>query len=93
VKGDPKNYLPDDAINRIADTFTTLKEVDKFSRSVTREEISKNDFNISPSRYIHAAEGEEYRPIAEILEELEALEVEATTTDAALRTILRNLNV
>ena len=76
AKGDPKNYLPDDAILRIADTFKSWREEDKFSRIVTREEIAKNDFNISPSRYIHTGEADEYRPIAEIVEELDALNEE-----------------
>jgi type I restriction enzyme M protein len=90
TKGDPKNYIPEDAICRIADTFSAWKEVEKYSRIVNREEIAKNDFNISPSRYIHTGEAEEYRPIAEIVEELEALEKEAAITNAALRKILRS---
>jgi len=89
TKGDPKNYLADDAITRIADTFIAWREEEKFSRIVTFDEIAKNDFNISPSRYIHTGEGEAYRPIAEILEELEAIEAEAKATDAALKKILR----
>ena len=93
VKGDPKNYIPEDAIARIADTFTAWKEVEKYSRIVTREEIAKNDYNISPSRYIHTGEGEEYRPIAEIVEELNALEDEARETDRALRLILARLGI
>ena len=56
AKGDPKNYLTDDAILRIAETFKSWREEEKFSRIVTREEIAKNDFNISPSRYIHTGE-------------------------------------
>jgi len=67
--------------------------VEKYSRIVTREEIAKNDFNISPSRYIHTGAGEEYRPIAEIVEELDTLEEEAKETDAALRTIPGKLGV
>ncbi len=90
AKGDPKNYIPDDAVLRIADTFTAWREVEKYSRIVSREEISKNDFNISPSRYIHTGQSEEYRPIAEIVEELDALEEEAETTNTALRKILRS---
>ena len=35
AKGDPKNYLPDDAILRIADTFKAWHEEEKFSRIVT----------------------------------------------------------
>ena len=93
AKGDPKNYIPEDAITRIADTFKTWREVDKYSRIVAGEEIAKNDFNISPSRYIHTAAGEEYRPIGEIVEELEALEAETRETDAALKKILARLGV
>lgn len=93
AKGDPKNYIPDEAITRIADTFKTWREEEKYSRIVTREEIAKNDFNISPSRYIHTGAGEEYRPIAEIVEELEALEAESRETDAALKKILARLGV
>jgi type I restriction enzyme M protein len=69
------------------------REKEKYSRIVTREEIAKNDFNISPSRYIHTGAGEEYRPIAEIVEELEALEAEARETDAALKGVLARIGV
>jgi type I restriction enzyme M protein len=91
VKGEPKNYLPDDAIVRMADTFAKWKEVDKYSSIITQEEIAKNDFNISPNRYIHTGEGEEYRFIADIAEELEELEIETATTDAALKSFLKSL--
>jgi len=88
AKGDPKNYIPEDAITRIADTFKAWREKEKYSRIVSREEIAKNDFNISPSRYIHTSAGEEYRPIAEIVEELDALEAEAQETDKVLKAVL-----
>lgn len=91
AKGDPKNYLPDDAITRMADTFKAWREVEKYSRIVAREEIAKNDFNISPSRYIHTGAADEYRPIAEIVEELEGLEGEAEATNKALKKILKVL--
>ncbi|MGP1679270.1 MAG: N-6 DNA methylase [Burkholderiales bacterium] len=93
AKGDPKNYIPKEAITRIADTFKAWREVEKYSRIVTREEIAKNDFNISPSRYIHTGAGEEYRTLMEIVEELDALEQEAKSTDASLRGILDKLGI
>lgn len=92
TKGDPKNYLAEDAIIRIAETFTAWKEVEKYSRIVSREEIAKTDFNISPSRYIHTGETEEFRPIAEIVEELESVEAEATDIGSKLRQILNSLH-
>ncbi|MCA9474008.1 MAG: N-6 DNA methylase, partial [Nitrospira sp.] len=91
AKGDPKNYLPEEAITRIADTFKTWREVEKYSRIVPLEEIAKNDFNISPSRYIHTGAGEEYRPIVEIVEELDLLERDEAETNKAFRKIIRTL--
>ncbi len=67
VKGDPKNYLPEEAVTRIAETFLEWKEVEKFSRIVRTDEIAKNDFNISPSRYLHTGAADEYQPQAEIV--------------------------
>jgi type I restriction enzyme M protein len=67
------------------------REVAKYSRIVTRDEIAGNDFNISPSRYVHTGAAEEYRPVAEIVEELDEVEIEAAETNAALKVILRSL--
>jgi type I restriction enzyme M protein len=92
-KGEPKNYLSEAGITRISETFKAWREVDKFSRIVGRDEIIKNDYNISPSRYIHTADGEEYRPIAEIASDLEVLEAEAQETNIALRKILETLGI
>ena len=92
-KGDPKNYLPEDSIRRIVETFLNWKEQEKFSRIVGKDEIAKNDFNISPSRYIHTGKTDEYRSIAEIVDELESLEEEASTTNADLKRILDRFTV
>jgi type I restriction enzyme M protein len=94
VKGDPKNYISADAILRIAKTFAEWKEIEKYSCIVSREEIVRpsNDYNISPSRYIHTGEADEYRPIAEIVEELESVETEAAELSSNLRKILNSLN-
>lgn len=42
------------------------------------------------SRYIHTGAGAEYRPIAEIVEELE---IEAAETNANLKVVLQSLAV
>ncbi|MFO7963054.1 MAG: class I SAM-dependent DNA methyltransferase [Desulfobacterales bacterium] len=92
-KGDPKNFIPDDGIARLADTLINWTETEKLSRIVDHAEIKKNDYNISPSRYIHINDAETYRPIAEIVAELKAIEAEAKETDKALNNILRQLGV
>ncbi|MBK8116101.1 MAG: SAM-dependent DNA methyltransferase [Candidatus Accumulibacter sp.] len=93
AKGDPKNFIPDEGIARIADTLIGWKEEEKLSRIVDHAELKKNDYNISPSRYIHTSDAETYRPIAEIVEELKVIEAEARETDEALRKILQQLGV
>ncbi len=92
-KGNPKNFISEDGIKRIANTLVNWKEEDKLSRIVDHNEIKKNDYNISPSRYIHTADAETYRPISEIVEELETMEAEARETDRALKEILEKIGV
>ncbi len=92
-KGDPKNFIPDEGIKHIVDTLINWKEEEKLSRIVKHAELKKNDYNISPSRYIHTGETETYRPIPEIVKELNAIEEEARKTDEALRNILKQLGV
>ena len=92
-KGDPKNYVPVDAIERISSTFLNWDQIEGYSRAVPLEEIAKNDFNILPSRYVHAVEAGAYRPIAELVEELNALEAEAASTTARLTNILGELGI
>ncbi len=90
-KGDPKNFIPPAGIDRLTDILINWKKQDKLSRIVDLADLKKNDYNISPSRYIHTGEAEVYRPITEIVAELDALELEAKKTDAALKKILTKI--
>ena len=92
-KGDPKNFIPQKSIAKIADSFINWREEEKFSKIVTLEEIKKNDYNISPSRYIQVNDAETYRPIGEIIGELKDLEKEAKTVDASLKEVLKNIGI
>ena len=92
-KGDPKNFIPPAGIDRIAEILIGWKEEARLSRIVEHAELKKNDYNISPSRYIYPAEAETYRPLAEIVMELDAVEVEGRETDKALREILEKIGI
>ena len=63
------------------------------SRIVDYWEIKQNDYNISPSRYIQTGDTEIYRPLEEIVAELDAIEIEAKETDRTLREILAKMGV
>ncbi len=90
-KGDPKNYIPPASIDKIAEYYKAFKEEDKFARLVSKDEVVKNDYNISPSRYIQITDAKTYRPIGELVEELNALEEEAAAIDAELKSIFQKL--
>jgi type I restriction enzyme M protein len=90
AKAKPKNYLPTDAMDRIVETISEWREIEGFSRIVSCDEI--DDCNIAPSRYVQSATGLVYRPIAEVLAELELLEKQAEAATAALHDVLGRLD-
>lgn len=90
-KGQPKNFIPDENQDKIVDAYLHWKEIDKFSKVIDKDEIVKNDYNLSPTRYIHTAEEETYRPIGEILEDLKELEQEQKEIDKELKDIFQKL--
>ena len=92
-KGDPKNVIPHAGINRIVEVITEWAEEEKLSCVVDQAELKKNDYNISPSRYIQVSDAETYRPLSEIVAELDTVEDEAREADKALRNILEKLGV
>ncbi len=92
-KGDPKNFIPEAGIERIAKTFIEWRAEEKFCQIVDRAEIRKYDYNISPSRYIHTSESEAFRPIHEIVAELVEIEAEAVNVDKQLKAILTSLKL
>ncbi|MBU2623188.1 MAG: N-6 DNA methylase [Proteobacteria bacterium] len=92
-KGRPKNYIPDENIRKIADAFIKGEDVEKFVKVITTAQAAENDFNLSPSRYVDINEGETYRPIPDILDELDGLGKKADETDADLQKILRKMGL
>jgi type I restriction enzyme M protein len=73
-KGRPKNFITDQGIARISDTFANFREVDGFSRILVRDELEAEDFNLSPSRYIAAPAGPAIPPLSEALRALASAE-------------------
>jgi type I restriction enzyme M protein len=57
-KGKRQNYLNDDHIEKIIDTYQHRTEEDRYSRRVEMSEIESNDFNLNISRYVSTAEPE-----------------------------------
>jgi len=90
-KGRPKNFIPDESIRKIADAFHAGKDVERFVRVVSVGEIAKNDYNLSPSRYIETATPTEHRDVQTLLDELASLDADAKRLDEGLNGIFTGL--
>ena len=56
IKEGKNNKLRASDIKRIVDVIVSRKDVDKFSRNVSREEIRSNDYNLNIPRYVDSSE-------------------------------------
>ena len=92
-KGDPKNFVPQEAIDRITSVYRNWTEVERYSRIVPIDEIRATDYNISPNKYVDPDEVEGHRPIDAIVEDLRTLEASASDADANLTAALKSLGI
>lgn len=92
-KGQPKNYIPEEGIRKIADACIKAEDVPNFVKVITTAEAAGNDYNLAPSRYIGSANEETYRPIPEIIAELRQHEAKAAKVGKELTQILKRLGV
>ncbi|HEN8511146.1 TPA: type I restriction-modification system subunit M [Pseudomonas aeruginosa] len=73
-KGKRQNQLLPEHIDQIIDAYQYRKEVPRYSRRVSMEEIEKNDFNLNISRYVSTAQTEEEIDLAAVHADLVAAE-------------------
>jgi hypothetical protein len=90
-RGRPKNFIPDESIRKIANAFHRWEPVEKFARVIALDQAEKNDYNLSPSRYVHTGEAEQHRNVQRIIDDLASLEAEAESVGAELNGILKSL--
>jgi len=92
-KGRPKNYLPDNSIEQIAGIYLDWQEEDGISKVVATDEVAKNDYNLSPSRYVAQDYGDDSLPLEDAVVLLQEAEEERRTADTKLGDIIRGLGV
>lgn len=56
IKDGNKNKLRESDIQRIVDAYISQRDIDKFARLVSYEEIESNEFNLNISRYVSSEE-------------------------------------
>ncbi len=91
LKGRPKNYLTPNNIARISDAYLNWREIEGLSRIISNDDAARNDFNLSPSRYVASDSKEEVLPVEEALVLLAEAEEERAAVDAELNAVLGEL--
>ncbi len=91
AKGRPKNYLTDEHIRQIYGLHRDWQAEDEVSAIITTAEATRNDYNLSPSRYVASNDVEPPLPLEEALVLLAEAEEERREADAELDTVLASL--
>ncbi|SHK47870.1 type I restriction-modification system subunit M [Thermocrinis minervae] len=92
-KGRPKNYLPEDKVKLIADLYSNWKEENGISKIISKEEAIRNDYNLSPSRYVGHTEEDDILPLEDAIVQLRELEEERKEVEEKLEKILKELGL
>jgi type I restriction enzyme M protein len=92
-KGRPKNYLPDESISRIADIYLQWKEEEGISKIITKDEAARNDYNLSPSRYVAQNGEDDTLPPEDAVIQLREAEEERQKADEKLKAILQEMGL
>lgn len=84
-KAKKQNYLREQDIEKIVNTYRDRAVVEKFSHRASLEEITENDFNLNIPRYVDTFEEEEPVDLQAVVAELRELEAEMLDADVVIR--------
>lgn len=92
-KGRPKNYLAEEHVEHIASIYQSWTTEEGLSAIITNEEAARNDYNLSPSRYVAQNGEEEVLPLEESLVQLQEAEEERAAAERELEEVLKALGI
>jgi len=88
-----QNYLRDEDVERIVDTYAKRETIEKYSYVASLDEVRENDYNLNIPRYVDTFEEEEPVDIVEVADELKTLEVDMKETDETITGFCKELNI
>jgi len=93
LKGRPKNFLGEEHIEKVARVYHEWRAEEGLSAIITKEEAARNDYNLSPSRYVSTGEKEEVLPLEEAIILLREAMEERAQTEEQLKKVLKELGI
>jgi len=88
-----QNYLRDEDVERIVETYSKRETIDKYSYVASLNEVKENDYNLNIPRYVDTFEEEERVDIVALTEELKTLEADMKATDDIIAGFCNELNI
>ena len=92
-KSKNQNYLRDEDVEKIVNTYRERKEIDKYSKKVFMKEIEENDYNLNIPRYVDTFEEEEEINLDEIVSKIEKLAEEEKKIDKTIKGFCDELGI
>ncbi|PQJ69621.1 type I restriction-modification system subunit M [Polaribacter butkevichii] len=89
--GKNQNRLRDEDVDKIYNTFSEWKTVDKYSHIATLEEIQENDYNLNIPRYVDTFVEEEPVDIVETQKEIVALKAKLNEVESQMEVYLKEM--
>lgn len=90
-KGKNQNFIHENHLDKIIESYENKAEVEKFSRLVTFDEVVENDFNLNIPRYIDTFEEEEPIDLGQTAVELMKINQEIHESEASLLEMINDL--
>jgi type I restriction enzyme M protein len=88
-----QNYLREEDINKLIDTYKNRTAEDKYSHVAQLIEIAENDYNLNIPRYVDTFEEEEPVDLASVSNALKAIDTDMATTDATIADYCKQLDI
>ncbi|WP_085516037.1 type I restriction-modification system subunit M [Marivirga sericea] len=88
-----QNYLREEDLTKIIDTYRERKAEDKYSYVASLQEIAENDYNLNIPRYVDTFEEEEPVDLTAVAQELKGLEKDMKSTDQTIADYCKELGV
>jgi type I restriction enzyme M protein len=93
TKGRPKNFLGDSHIDAIGEAYLKWNALQGLSAIITTQDAAKNDYNLSPSRYVSTGEQADVLPLDEAVVQLREAEEELEAANRELEKVLKRLGL
>lgn len=93
-KGKNQNYLTDEHVKKIVDTYRDRKAIDKYSYVASIKEIAEeHDYNLNIPRYVDTFEEEEPVDLTAVTDELKQLDKDMAEVDQTIADYCQELGI